>query len=69
MSHVSEKLMIDYINNACSDDELMLIKNWIEESDDNAKELFELERTVMLAKSLQDNTEQNAGLPRKSTRA
>ena len=56
MSHVSEKLMIDYINNACSDDELMLIKNWIEESDDNAKELFELERTVMLAKSLQDNT-------------
>lgn len=50
--------MIDYINNACSDDELMLIKNWIEESDDNAKELFELERTVMLAKSLQDNTEQ-----------
>lgn len=58
MSHVSEKLMINYINNTCSDEELMLIKNWIEESDANAKELFELERTVMLAKSLQDNTEQ-----------
>lgn len=58
MSHVSEKLMIKYINNTCSDEELTLIKNWIEESDDNAKELFELEQTAMLATSLRDNTEQ-----------
>ncbi len=53
---MSEELLIKFINNACTDDELATVKEWIDASDDNAKELFELERIAMDASSLRDDS-------------
>lgn len=51
MTHISEELIMKFIENRCSDEELRLVKQWMDESDDNARQIFELEKTAMLAKS------------------
>lgn len=44
--------MIKFINNTCTDDELLAVKNWLDESDENVTKLFELENMAMLAGTL-----------------
>lgn len=52
MTQISEELISRFINGSCTDDELRLVKQWIDESDDNARSLFRLEDTAALAESL-----------------
>lgn len=54
---MTEEILIRFINNTCTDDELVAVKNWLDESDDNAAKLFEMEKIVMLAGSSRDNTD------------
>lgn len=44
--------MIKFINNTCTDDELIAVRNWLDESDENVRKLFELENMAMLAGTL-----------------
>lgn len=55
MVQMSKELLIKFINNSCSDEELVLVKEWIDASDENAKELFELEQIAMHASGLNDD--------------
>lgn len=57
MVEMSKELLIRFINNSCTDEELILVKDWIDASEENAKELFELEQTAMFATSLDKDTE------------
>lgn len=52
MTQISEDLIIRFINNACSDAELVAVRKWIEESDENMAELFETEKTAHRLASL-----------------
>lgn len=52
MTQISEELIIKFIENRCSDSELQAVRQWIDESDDNARQIFELENTAMLAGSI-----------------
>lgn len=52
MTSISEELKIKFIDNRCSDEELRVVSQWIEESEDNAREIFELEQTSMMAQGL-----------------
>lgn len=54
---MSNELLIRFINNSCTDAELAEVKEWIDASDENAKELFEMERMAMFAGSLHDDAE------------
>lgn len=58
MTQISEELILKFINNSCSDDELQLVKQWIDESDENARHIFEVEKTAMLAENLKADTTQ-----------
>lgn len=53
---MTEEILIRFINNACTDEELIAVRNWLTESDDNAAKLFEMEKIVMLTGSMHDNT-------------
>ncbi len=57
MVEMSKDILIKFINNSCSDEELALVKEWIDESDENAKELFELEQLAMHASCLNDDSD------------
>lgn len=57
MVQMTEETLIRFINNTCTDEELVAIKKWLDESDDNAAKLFEMEKIVMLAGSTRDNTD------------
>lgn len=50
MAQISQEIIIRFINNTCSDEEVQMVKLWLDESDENYQELFELERIVMLAR-------------------
>lgn len=52
MAQISEDLIIRFINNSCTDEELIAVKNWLDESDENAARLFETEQMAMLAGSV-----------------
>lgn len=52
---MTEEILIRFINNTCTDDELVAVKNWLDESDDNAAKLFEMEKIVMLAGGIREN--------------
>lgn len=54
---MTEEILIRFINNTCTDEELVAVKSWLDESDDNAAKLFEMEKIVMLAGSSRDNTD------------
>ena len=49
MVKISEELIIRFINNTCTDEELVAIKNWLDESDENVVKLFETEQMSTLA--------------------
>mgnify|MGYP000091985528 CR=1 FL=1 len=55
MVEMTEEILIRFINNTCSDEELTAVKMWLDESEDNAAKLFEMERIAMLAGELRDN--------------
>ena len=58
MTQISEELMMKFITNRCSNEELRMVQQWIDESEDNARQLFELERIAMLAESLKTDKHQ-----------
>ncbi|MDE5554895.1 MAG: FecR domain-containing protein [Muribaculaceae bacterium] len=43
MVEISEELIARFINNSCTDDELLAVKQWLDESAGNAAQLFETE--------------------------
>ncbi len=55
MSQISEDLIIRFVNNGCTDAELNEVRNWLEESDDNATLLFDIERSAVRASTLGDS--------------
>lgn len=57
MGQISECILIKFINNTCSDKELLAVKEWLDESDENVVELLELERMSSLASALRDDSE------------
>lgn len=58
MTQISEELIMKFIANRCSDEELRMVKQWMDESDDNVRQIFEIEKTAMLAGCLKsDETE------------
>ena len=59
MTQISEELMMKYITNQCSNEELRMVQQWIDESEDNARQIFELERIAMLAESLKTDKHQH----------
>lgn len=52
MTNISEDLKVRFINNECSDDELMLVDRWLSESNDNIRELLEYEDICMRTSQL-----------------
>ena len=58
MTQISEELMMKFITNRCSNEELRMVQQWIDESEDNARQIFELERIAMLAESLKTDKHQ-----------
>lgn len=67
MTQIPEDLIIRFINNSCSNEELVAVKNWLDESEENATRLFELEQTALYASSLQSNDSQRERLEAKIT--
>lgn len=57
MIQVSDELIVRFIKNTCTDEELMTIKNWLDESDENVVRLFELEQMSMLADCVRKDDE------------
>lgn len=49
MIQISEEIMMKFITNRCSDEELRMVQQWMDESEDNARQIFELEKIAMLA--------------------
>ena len=43
MVEISEELITRFINNTCTDDELQVVKQWLDDSDSNVDTLFEME--------------------------
>ncbi|MDE7473766.1 MAG: FecR domain-containing protein [Muribaculaceae bacterium] len=56
MVQLSEDIIIRFINNTCTDDELVAVRSWLDESDDNARQLFELEQIVMQSRCMSDGS-------------
>lgn len=56
MEHISEELIIRFINNTCTDEELVAIKNWLDESDENVIKLFEIEQMATMADCMRKDT-------------
>lgn len=52
MVQISEELIIRFINNTCTDEELVAIKDWLDESDENVSKLFETEQMATLAECM-----------------
>ena len=50
--------MMKFITNRCSNEELRTVQQWIDASEDNARQIFELERIAMLAESLKTDKHQ-----------
>lgn len=59
MTQISEELMMKFITNRCSNEELRMVQEWIEESEDNARLIFEIERIAKLAESLNTDKHQH----------
>lgn len=55
MAHISDELIIRFINNTCTDEEMLAVKSWLDESEQNPLHLFELERIVFHTKALTDD--------------
>lgn len=49
--------MIRFVNNTCTDEELLTVREWLEESDENVIKLLEAEQMSALASTLRDDTD------------
>ena len=58
MEKISDDIIIRFINNSCSDAELAAVKQWLDESDANAAELFGTE--LLADKASELRTDENA---------
>ncbi len=65
MTQISKELMEKFINNTCTDDELVEIRDWLRESDDNVSDLLGTELAAMIAFDIKDNTESTERIARK----
>ena len=52
MANISDELIIRFIHNTCTDEELLAVKNWLDESEQNVNHLFELERVALESEGL-----------------
>lgn len=59
MTQISEEIMMKFITNRCSDEELRMVQQWMDESEDNARQIFEMERIAMLAENLKTDKHQH----------
>lgn len=59
MTQISEEIMMKFITNSCSDEELRMVQQWMDESEDNARQVFEMERIAMLAENLKTDKHQH----------
>lgn len=50
MSKLNEDIIIRYLENRCSEEDFVLINEWMKESDENAGELFRMEEIYQLGK-------------------
>jgi hypothetical protein len=41
--YISERLVLRYLQNECTEDEVLLLNRWLSEKDENRQELFLLE--------------------------
>lgn len=57
MVRISEEIMIKFLNNECTTEELREVEQWIGESDDNARELFGLEAASCAASAVSDDAQ------------
>lgn len=51
MSKLNEDIIIRYLENRCSEEDFVLINEWMKESDENAGELFRMEEIYQLVNS------------------
>lgn len=65
MAQIPNDLIIRFINNECSDEELVTVRNWLDESEENVIELFETERAAHHAASLREDDVQRKRLEKK----
>lgn len=52
MANISDELIIRFIHNTCTDEELLVVKSWLDESEQNVNHLFELERIALESEGL-----------------
>lgn len=57
MSKLNEDIIIRYLENRCSEEDFVLINEWMKESDENANELFRMEEVYQLGKLPADTGE------------
>lgn len=57
MSELNEDIIIRYLENRCSEEDFILINNWMKESDENAAKLFRMEEIYHLGKFPADTDE------------
>lgn len=57
MSKLNEDIIIRYLENRCSEEDFVLINEWMKESDENANELFRMEEIYHLGKFPADTGE------------
>lgn len=50
MSELNEDIIIRYLENRCSEEDFILINEWMKESEENAKKLFRMEEVYYLGK-------------------
>jgi hypothetical protein len=43
---ISERLVLRYLQNECTEDEVLLLNRWLSEKDENKRELFLLETSL-----------------------
>ncbi|MDE5675701.1 MAG: FecR domain-containing protein [Muribaculaceae bacterium] len=65
MAQIPNDLIIRFINNECSDEELVTVRNWLDESEENVIELFETERAAHHAALLREDDVQRKRLEKK----
>lgn len=65
MTQIPNDLIIRFINNECSDEELATVRNWLDESEENVIELFETERAAHQAALLREDEAQRKRLEKK----
>lgn len=55
MTKIPEELIIRFINNTCNDEELVIVRDWLDESEDNVIDLFRTEQAACHASCLRED--------------